>query len=70
MYVAPPSGHFMINLICLTTKNDTDPVTIDGIPNENTIFFFQIFWSGRKVVDRLLKFEKKRFCFHLGFHLS
>ena len=38
MNVAPPSGHF-INLICLTTRNDTDRVTIDGIPNEKTIFF-------------------------------
>ena len=50
MNVAPPSGHF-INLICLTTRNDTDRVTIDGIPNEKTIFFFQILWSGRKDVD-------------------
>ena len=38
MNVAPPSAHF-INLICLTTRNDTDRVTIDGIPNEKTIFF-------------------------------
>ena len=38
MNVASPSGHF-INLICLTTRIDTDRVTIDGIPNEKTIFF-------------------------------
>ena len=49
MNVAPPSGNF-INLICLTTRNDTDRVMIDGIPNEKNNFFL-ILWSGWKDVD-------------------